>query len=161
MNYPMPSADMYRSGPSERASSATTFSFPRSGQRPLVFRGSSLAMAMSFTPEIPFWYEINIFRTEDQTFVLAVKLFFQSETEKDTVRAWSFDTIEALFQALEDYDAAEDIRLGFSETEGLCPAELVAMAYELKAKVEAYRAHWSSLVGELFMEIESLDHAIQ
>ena len=57
----------------------------RSGARPLRFAGSELVMAMSFTPELPYWYEINMYRTSDLEFVAAVRLFHQSEDMPDTV----------------------------------------------------------------------------
>ena len=159
MNYAMPSADTGRNVMPEMPASTTAYSFPRPGQRPLTFNGSILAMVMTFTPDFPFWYEVNIFRTDDQNFVLVVKMFFQSENEQGTVRAWQFDDLMEVFTAMEQFDAAEDIRVGFPETAQMCPAELAALAYELKAKVGAYRSHWASLVGELFLEIDAMEQA--
>jgi hypothetical protein len=160
MNFPIPASDMHRTYQAEVAAPpAPTYRFPRPGQRPLVFQGSNLAMAMSFTPDFPFWYEINIYRTDEQKFVLVLKMFFQSEEAKDTVRAWSFDNILALFDALEAYDAAEDIRVSFDMSNRTCPAELAAMAYELRAKAASYRSHWASLIGELFEELDAVGQA--
>ena len=160
MNYPMPSGDMNRQTQADMPAAPMSYRFPRPGQRPLVFEGSQLAMAMSFTPDFPFWYEVNIYRTDDQKFALVIRMFFQSETEQDTVRAWHFDNLVEVFSALETFDAAEDIRLGFADTTRMCPAEIAAMAYELKAKVGAFRSHWASLIGELFEEMESMERAV-
>ncbi|MBF9029970.1 hypothetical protein HKCCE3408_06160 [Rhodobacterales bacterium HKCCE3408] len=163
INFPMPAADQTNPAPAAEAQSMSAvgaYRFPRPGQRPLVFTGTLLAMAMSFTPEVPYWYEINIFRTETQEFALVLKLFFQSEAEDDYSKAWSFESIEALFDALETYDAAEDIRVPLGPTDGAPPAELAAMAYEMKARVAAQRAHWASLIGELFDELEAAGQAM-
>lgn len=154
MNFPMPATD-YRAFHAELANVPAPFRFQRPGQRPLVFQGANLAMAMSFTPDLPFWYEINIYRTDSQQFALVVKLFYQAEEEKDTVKSWLFDSLPAVFDALETYDAAQDIRVSFVQPQDATPAELAAMALELKTKIAAYRAHWASLIGELFAEMDA------
>jgi hypothetical protein len=126
----------------------------RLGKRHLVFNGTELAMAMSFTPGLPYWYELNIFRTDQQKFVLAVKLFFASETEMDSCDAWEFDTLAEVFDAIEAYDAGHDVRF---DTQGLgnAPAaQMASMSMSLKAEVAAARAHFAGLVGELFQQLE-------
>lgn len=154
MSFPMPATD-YRAFQSELSNAAPVFRIPRPGQRPLVFRGTNLAMAMSFTPDLPFWYEINIYRTDAQDFALVVKLFYQSEDERDTVKAWRFDTLPEVFDALEAYDAAEDIRVAGAPSASAGAAELATMALDLRARIAAYRVHWSTLVGEILAELEA------
>jgi len=154
MNFPMPATD-YRAFHAELANAPAPFRFQRPGQRPLVFHGSNLAMAMSFTPDLPFWYEINIYRTESQQFALVVKLFYQAEDEKDTVKSWLFDSLPAVFDALETYDASQDIRVSFAQPKEAIPAELAAMALDLRTRIASYRSHWASLIGELFAEMDA------
>lgn len=135
---------------------AREFRIRRMGARPLVFRGTELAMSMSFSPELPYWYEMNIYRTEQQSFVLAIRMFFQSEDIRDHARAWELETIGDVFDRIEAYDAAQDIRLSLPDTlDGAAPAELAAHALDLSARVAAARAHFAGLVGELFAEIET------
>lgn len=135
---------------------ARDFRIRRMGARPLVFRGTELAMSMSFMPELPYWYEMNIYRTEQQSFVLAIRLFFQSEEARDYVRAWELETIGDVFDKIEAYDAAQDIRLSLPDTlDTAAPAELAAHALDLSARVAGARAHFAGLVGELFAEIEA------
>jgi hypothetical protein len=133
------------------------YRIPRRGARPLAFSGTQLAMAMSFTPGLPYWYEINIYRTSDQRFVLVVKLFHVSEEQKDTVDAWAFDTLPEVFDALEAHDAARDVvtDVDWAHT-GLPPAELAARALELRARIAAARQHFAGLVGELFAEMDAV-----
>jgi hypothetical protein len=126
----------------------------RPGARPLIFSGIELAMAMSFTPELPYWYEINIYRTNDQRFVMAVRLFFQSETEDDTVQAWEFHDLPSLFDALEQYDASKDVKVAFKDLHAASPAELTAMALELRAQIAGAKANFAGLIGELFEEMD-------
>lgn len=132
-----------------------TFRIKRPGARPLVFEGVELAMAMSFTPALPYWYEINLYRTSDQRFVAAVKLFFQSPDEKDQIRAWDFDTLDQALEKLAGFDAGQDVRLDCDPTdESLGAAELAACAMDLRAQVLAARRHYGSLVGEFLYDLE-------
>ena len=161
MTQNMPSMDAFQrptEGPGEMPSlgNAATHRVRRLGARPLVFSGSELAMAMSFTPKLPYWYEINIYRTDEQAFVLAIRLFFQAEEEKDQVQAWTFDSLDEVFEAIESYDAGKDVRLplgGFADDSA--PADLAAKAFHLQAEVNAARQHYAGLAGEFFAEMET------
>jgi hypothetical protein len=126
----------------------------RPGARPLTFTGSEVAMAMSFTPELPYWYEINIYRTNNDHFFLAIRQFFQSETEADNCQAWKFENLAALFDAIESYDAAKDVKIGKLFSLPNAPAELTSVSLELRAEIAAIRANFASLVGELFEELD-------
>ena len=156
MSFPM-SADQTQSAtPAEMPSVGMVLAhrIRRLGKRPLVFKGTELAMAMSFTPGLPYWYELNIFRTDQQRFVLAVKLFFASENELDSSDAWEFDTLAEVFDAIEAYDAGRDVRF---DTQGLADApaaHMASMSMALRAEVEAARAHFGGLVGELFQQLD-------
>ena len=159
MSYPM----MNSNEPSQMAPApeatptmaAMSYRLTRPGMRPLTFNGSVLAMAMSFTPNLPYWYELNIYRTAEQKFVLSLKLFFGSTEETDRSKAWEFDTLGSLFDALEAYDAGEDVRVDYGSMDNVPPAELAARAYDIAARLTAQRAHFGSLVGELFAEMEA------
>lgn len=133
----------------------TSYVLQRAGHRPLRFEGSELAMAMSFTPEIPFWYEINLYRTKQQRFVTAVRLFYQSGEKQDTVRAWENESLDDAIDKLSRYDAGYDIpvSLDFDATSAP-PSELAAEAFRLQARIAEARHHYKSLVGELLYDLE-------
>ena len=134
----------------------TDFRIARSGARPLRFSGSELAMAMSFAPELPYWYEINIYRTAEKDFAVAIRLFHQSEEMKDTVEAWRCPSLEHALDIIEKYDAAADVMIGVDlDHTGKPAAELAAMATELKARIAAARAHYQGLVGEILAELDA------
>jgi len=163
MSYPMNATDPAQMTPAPDAAptmAPSSFRLSRPGKRPLTFHGSELAMAMSYTPELPYWYELNIYRTAEQKFVLALKLFFGSTDETDRSKAWEFDTLPEVFDTLESYDAADDVRIDCTAMEHLSAAELAARAYELGARVAAQRAHFGSIVGELFKELEAAGQPI-
>ncbi|MDG4648428.1 hypothetical protein P6F26_08220 [Roseibacterium sp. SDUM158017] len=156
MTHPLPVDHGYHAGPSEMASvgAATPFRIRRLGARPLVFKGTELAMAMSFTPQLPYWYEINVYRTDRQKFVLCIKQFFVAENETDTSDAWEFETLADAFDAIEAYDAGRDVRFEPNDIARAPAAELAARAMSLRSEVEAARAHFAGLAGELFQDLE-------
>jgi hypothetical protein len=140
--------------------SALQHRIARHGARPLIFAGTQLAMAMSFTPGLPYWYEINIYRTSEQRFVLVIRLFHVAEDQKDTVDAWVFDTLPEVFDALEAHDAGRDVVADVDTVHaGLPPGELAVRAWELRARIEAARQHFAGLVGELLAEIDAVADA--
>lgn len=156
MNNQMHATDQSGGGPDLAfVGSSTTYRLPQPGGRPNVFQGSELAMAMSFTPGLPFWYELNLYRTSDQGFVVAIRRFFQSEEETDWVKSWVFSSPHEALGHLESYDASVDVRVADINLEGSSPADLAAKALALKAEVDATRAHFAGLVGEMFAEIEA------
>lgn len=128
----------------------------RIGARPLVFEGSELAMAMSYTPKLPFWYELNLYRTSAGKAVAAVRLFHQSEDEEDTVRAWECGSLDEAVEKLAHYDAADDVQLTMDASMSQGPAaELAAQAMALRAEVKTYRSHYASLIGEFLYDLEN------
>lgn len=157
MNYQMQAAEATGSVGVEVVTNSSyhQYRFPRSGQRPLMFEGKELAMAMSYTPELPYWYEFNVFETSGGSFALVIKLFYQSELEEDRVNSWTFETLPEVFDALEAYDAASDINFCMPQTESMAAAELAAKALELHSLIASQRAHFASLLGEMLEELET------
>lgn len=128
----------------------------RSGARPLKFNGSELAMAMSFTPEIPYWYEINLYRTTESDFVAAVRLFHQSEDKLDTVEAWRCKSLDEALTSLEHYDAANDVEVTLiAPGKDMAASEVAAASLELHARIHAQRQHYRGLVGEILHELDA------
>lgn len=128
----------------------------RSGQRPLIFDGTELCMAMNFIPGAPYWFEINIYRTANQKFVAAVKTFFADENSRDRAKAWEFESFDAVMDALENHDAASDMRVDtFADDQDLSAVELAAWGYSLMAKAKAARDQYNGLLGEILHELDS------
>ena len=145
MSFPMQSPES--SGDVTFMTSSTSYSLPQPGKRPLTFTGSELAMAMSFTPALPYWYEINIYSTNDGQFVVAIRKFFQSETEEDVVKAWSFPSIDHAFEHIQHYDAGHDVPVPHGDFAAMAPAEMSAVALQTHAQIEEARSHFAGLVG--------------
>ena len=134
---------------------ATSYNLKRIGARPLRFNGSELAMAMSYTPSVPYWYEINIYRTTEQNFVSTIRLFYQSDENNDTVRAWNADSLDEAIEILTNFDAADDVYLPkYARAKTLSAAELSANAMQLLADIKGARDHYQSLIGEFLYDLE-------
>lgn len=127
----------------------------RGGARPLSFRGTELCMAMSFVPGAPNWYEIDVWRTVEQRFVLAIKQFFRDENEIDQVHAWEFESFDAVMAHLEAYDPAEDVRVDVDPGAAMSLPELAAHAFALRARAEEARRQFRGLVGEILYDLEN------
>lgn len=161
MNTPLQAMEQPQpSGAFASVGAATEHKLPQSGGRPLIFAGNELAMAMSFTPGLPYWFEVNLYHSQAQEFVVAVRKFFQSENENDYVNSWSFPSIDAALSHIQNYDPAIDILIPEMDTDMMTPAEMSAIALSLRAEVEAVRHHYSGLVGELFMELDAVEDSI-
>lgn len=138
--------------------SGMAYAIKRSGGRPLRFEGSELAMAMSYTSSIPYWYEINLYRTKDQKFVTAVRLFHQASDKQDTVRAWESASIDEAIDKMTRYDAGYDVPVELDfDGHGMPPSEMAAKAMQLQARISDMRHHYKSLVGEFLHELEHGD----
>ncbi|MEL6205340.1 MAG: hypothetical protein AAFR47_08520 [Pseudomonadota bacterium] len=155
-----PRADQSVSMPSaaEAPSSLSmgTYRLLRMGTRPIVFQGEELGMAMSFTPDWPYWFEINLFRATDGTFPVAIKQYFVSEYQKNLATAEATHSLSAAFDFIEHFDPAQYIPLTTRVSAApATAAEMGAAAMDLKAQVEAMRSHYRGLVGEFMHEIDA------
>ncbi|MEM1065508.1 MAG: hypothetical protein AAF771_03045 [Pseudomonadota bacterium] len=159
MSYPMEDqapADMMAPPPVANVGEARPFRIARNGGRPLRFSGAELGMAMSYTPEIPYWYEINLYRTSSGAFVLAIRLFHISDQKTDTVEAWEFDSLEDALWKIESYDPGADVDVALKQDlDRMTPADLAAEMLELKARIAGIRHHYRSLAGEFLGTLDA------
>ena len=142
--------------PASLVGQAMSYRIKRAGARPLAFKGSELAMAMSYTPALPYWYEINIYRTTNNSFVVAIKLFFQSTDEQDTAHAWRVESLEEALAHIENYDPGHDVRIQpIGAGAEMSAAELAAYAAQLRSEMLAAKRHYASLAGQFFHDLDA------
>lgn len=135
---------------------AAPFSIKCMGRRPIEFHGVELCMAMSFAPGAPMWFEINIYRTLAQGFVVCVRHFHRDEDQQDLVRAWEHDDFEAVMTTLEGYDPADDLRVDVDPADpGLALPDLAAHALALRARAGEARRQYAALVGEILHDLDA------
>lgn len=143
--------------PGPSAQSSLTYRIKCAGKRPIVFQGVELLMVMNFSPDHPFWYELNLYQTNLGNFVVTVRLFHTAEDHADSVDAWEFDSLEGVFSFLETYDPTSDFQFSdVSEAYGTSSVGLLAKSYELRAKVKMIQDRFSNALGEFFYEIENI-----
>lgn len=141
---------------SQLGTGSTGFRIKRKGARPICFHGHELAMAMSFTPQIPYWYELNIYHTIEHKFVVSIRRFHQDDEMQDTVQAWDVTSLEEAIDVLTSYDAGFDVPVCVDfGVAAVPPAELAASGLRLWAEMENSRQHYQSLVGEFLYDLEA------
>lgn len=137
------------------APAAPAQSLRRTGKRPYAFNGKVLATVCGVTPALPYWYEINVYRTVIDTFVCDTRLFNKSPDLPDLFRVMEADTLDAAFDHLEAYDAAFDLgsvdELG---RPGQSPADLALGIARLQMRADAIRAHYASVVADMLKALE-------
>lgn len=132
------------------------FSIKCMGRRPLAFHGIELCMAMSYVPGAPMWFEINIYRTHAEGFVVSVRHFHRDEDQHDIVRAWEQADFEAVMTTLEGYDPATDLRIDVDPADPKLTLPDVAMqALALRTRTAEARRQYRALVGEILHDLET------
>ncbi len=135
--------------------SGNSITLRRTGGRPVRFSGIELCTAMSFGPGAPFWYELNIFRTSNQKFVVDVRHFTKRDGDKDRFTVFTVDTFDDAMHLLETYDAAVDIRVDLPVDDDSVPlAELGLHAASLRLRIGEARRQFRQLVGEILYELD-------
>lgn len=128
----------------------------RTGERPLVFRGEEICCATSYVAGPPFWYEINVFRTGNDTFVADIRMFTKSENEKDRFVSHHAETFDEALSWLESYDPAGDIRVDLPLDDPHMPiAELGLRAAAVRLKVAEARRQYRDLLGDMLYALDS------
>lgn len=153
----MNSYDLGASQPVDLGDPAVEHTLRRTGARPVSFRGVQICSAMSYVVGTPLWYEINLFRLVDQTFVVDVRMFTKSETESDKFTVLHVGSFDEAVEALENYEPANDVRVSvdFNDPEAAL-ADLTFQALAVRARVEEARAQYGNLVSEVLADLEQV-----
>lgn len=142
---------------SQETAEDSRFVIKRKGARPIRFEGLEIAMSMSFSAKLSYWYEVNLYKTSEYRYVSAVRLFHQSSDLADTVVAEEHDNLDIAVQFLVEYDAAQDVQVtSNSDFSSEIPAELAATALSLISRIHEMRTHYRALVGEFLFEHENI-----
>jgi hypothetical protein len=122
----------------------------RTGARPYLFNGATVATVCGVTPLLPFWYELNVHRTVIGTYVTDIRLFHKSPDLSDLFWIAEHDDLDDAITHLERYDPAGDV-LPSQEIAARAgsAAELALWTARLQLQVDAITQHYRALVGEL------------
>lgn len=122
----------------------------RTGRRPLMFNGATLATVCGVTPALPFWYEVNVHETVVKTYLTDIRLFNKTGDEPDLFWVREHDELEDAVTYLERYDPAGDIVPPREMAEPApSAAELALRIARLQLRVDQITQHYRALVGDL------------
>lgn len=125
----------------------------RSGQRPFLFNGTTMATICGVTPNLPFWYELNVHKTVLGSYLSDIRLFHKSE-EPDLFWVVEHDDTDDLVGYFERYHPAADLTPPqLAPERASSSAELALWAAGLHLQVEQITQHYRALVGELLYAI--------
>lgn len=125
----------------------------RTGHRPLTFNGVPIATICGVTPALPFWYELNLFRTVVDSFVCDVRLFQKSDAPERFTVAEHDDLLDACAW-FEAYQPARDIRPNIALSTIGSSAELAIAIASLRLEIDLAAEHYRALVGQLLTAVE-------
>lgn len=126
----------------------------RTGARPHLFNGTTVATVCGVTPALPFWYELNVHRSVIGTYISDVRLFHKAPDLPDLFWVAEHDDLDAAIEHLERYEPAGDV----SPPQELAmragsAAELALWTARLQLQVDQITQHYRALVGELLHAI--------
>lgn len=129
----------------------------RTGQRPYAFNGLTVATICGVTPALPFWYELNLFRTVIGSYVCNVRLFNKGE-DADVFRASEHDDLEAACAFFERYEPAADLPASPDEISLDAPGvKLSLQAARLQLRINRITDHYRATAGELLYALDRLE----
>ena len=121
----------------------------RTGERRYAFNGQILATVCGIERILPFWYEINVYRSVIGTYVSDIRLFGKGEDIVDVFRVAEHNDIDELRDHLGRYDPHYDlppIRCGGSPQSS---AALMLRAIEIRADMQRISEHYRVTVSAL------------
>jgi hypothetical protein len=126
----------------------------RNGARPISFTGSEIASSSSFSAGQSLWYQIHLYKTNENSFIAAIQMGAQSGLEHSSYSAYTCSNLEELVNVLENYDAAHDISANIDLEGDISAAELALEAASLRLKIEEARRQYGEVVGEVLCKID-------
>lgn len=134
---------------------APAHSLRRTGLRPYAFTGTTVATICGVTPALPFWYELNVHRTANDTYVSDIRLFNNGADAADIFRVEEHGSLEALCLYFESYDTSGDLGLAGETDVPTSNAELALYAARIQLRINRIGDHYRGLVGELLNAVQT------
>ncbi|MEM6413385.1 MAG: hypothetical protein AAF720_01870 [Pseudomonadota bacterium] len=134
-----------------------SFRLKQTGARSITFDGYELCSSMSYVVGPPLWYELNIYQTDSQGFLIGIKMFTKNEDEGDIHRVLEASSLDDVAHILENYDPAFDIDASSVRVDDdtISMAELSLAAVRLRQRIEEARRQFKDLVGEILYELDN------
>ena len=126
----------------------------RTGERRYAFNGQILATVCGVDRILPFWYEINVYRSVIGTYVSDIRLFGKNEEIADVFRVAEHNGIEELRDHLGRYDPRYDLPPIRYDRSPQSSAALTLCALEVRADMQRISDHYRATVGALLDVLE-------
>lgn len=130
-------------------------SLRRTGLRPLAFPGTTIVMVSGINPDLPFWYELNIHRTDTGSFVSDIRLFGKAANSSDVFRVAEHDTLAAVFNLFEAYDPSADLAVVPDLPSTASHAALALYSACLRMRINQITDHYRALLGDFLAKLET------
>ena len=122
----------------------------RTGARPFMFNGQTVATVCGVTPLLPFWYELNVHRTVLGCYVSDIRLFNKSPDRADLFWVVEHDSLNDAIAYLERFDPAGDVLPPPQPApDRTTSVELALWVARLQLQVNEATQHYRALAGEL------------
>lgn len=121
----------------------------RTGQRPFMFNGVTVATVCGVTPLLPFWYELNLHRTVLDHYVTDIRLFHKSSDQSDLFWVEEHGSLDYAIAAIERHEPADDVIPPSASGRATGGAELALRIARLELQVDQATRHYRALAGEL------------
>jgi hypothetical protein len=126
----------------------------RTGERPFIGHISEVATSSGYSTELPFWYEVNVYRTPDDSLVTDIRLFNKNPNMTDLFRVREHEDMEAVFAYFESYDASADLTPGRDVSSPTASSAALALsAARLQLQVNQLTRHYEAMIGDLLQAL--------
>ncbi len=120
------------------------------GAKPLRIHGVILAEAHSWSPAVPAWHEVALFRTEGRECAVALRMRKKAVGEADIHHAEIFASLDEALEWLEAFDPTSGLAPGFDASDRrVSTAEIALASAALRQQADAVTRQWRGLLGEL------------
>jgi len=127
----------------------------RSGKSPYRFKGETVVESNGYYPGSRLWHEVNIHKNSKEDYVLDLRVFKKSDADKDVFHVNTFSTIGELFDFLEAYDPASDVKIDFDSSDAtMSTSELTLRAVSLRQATTEATRDFQALIGDLMFQLE-------
>jgi len=121
-----------------------------SGGKPLRIVGVIMAEANSWSPSVPAWHEVTLYRTQGQECAASIRMLKKAMGETDIHHAELFASIEEGLNWLEEFDPTADLVPDFDASDRrVSTAEIALLSAALRQHADAVTRQWRGLLGEV------------
>jgi hypothetical protein len=121
-----------------------------SGGKPLRFDGLMMIEATSWSPSVPTWHEVALYRTAGTEWAASVRVLKKPIGETDIHHAELFVSVDDALNWLEAFDPIADLSPNFDASDRrVSTAEIALLSASLRQHADAVTKQWRGLIGEL------------